>query len=101
MLLELDDGFVPKDVIVFLEKTIRLSYFESTKREFQRDGSLPLDKVVEHVSTAHSLINFWKNMFFCQSAKVNFVNSDDSDLSEEEGTFDFNDDDLGLQGVQR
>ena len=87
MLQELDDGFVPKDVINYLEKAVGLSNFESKRKILSRGDNLSNDDLAEHVATAHSLINFWKNMYICASAKI----AQDLDAEEEndyENSFD-------------
>merc|ERR1739838_537712 len=53
MLEDLDDGFVPKEISAFLEKTLRVKDFEERKKSFYRLGNLAPERVYVHLHTAH------------------------------------------------
>ena len=69
MLMDLDDGFVSNGISQFLHKKLNLSEFESQKKLFDCVGKLPFSQVTMHITKAHVLINFWKNLYLYSTLK--------------------------------
>lgn len=101
MLTDWNDGFVSKDITQFLEANLSLSEFESNRQNFKTTGRLPVKRVTAHVQTAHSLINFWKNLYLLLTVKVKEMRNSGWDLKNNSdvlfsivGFSDSNDDDV-------
>ena len=85
MLKEHDDQFVPKAILKFLEKTLGLLNFQREKNMLTSGGGqMSMNNVIHHIKTAHTLINFWKNMYIFASAMKDGCDSgsDVDDFSE-------------------